>query len=243
MERKVFLAAPVYNPPQEAAEDKMAGTLVSAGFEVFRAGRDNLDVNPDKRREGLEAADLVVFNLDGLLPPGMMIMVLEGATNQVPIQFPPQIYQPLNAGWRAMGLSGQPVQKQKAIMLPGEAEAAQGAPTGMTVQLQPGIVVAKLGSAAPLNITDPNVLVELGLATYLKKPILCLAAGDVQCGAYVREDTVLLVESFEEYDEAVDRLAKTDNFQETLDTIRDERKNAETEESVEEEAQAEGATD
>jgi nucleoside 2-deoxyribosyltransferase len=237
MERKkVYLSAPVYNEPQGAAEEKMFEVLEAAGFNVFRAGRDDMDLLASKRAEKVEEADLLVFNLDGLMPPGAQIVAVGGVQVQLQVPFSPDIQEVINIGWAASGRADAASlsSKGKAILLPGEAEQASNAPTGMALGLPQGAIVAHLLSS-PMNITDPNVLVEIGMGVALGKAILCLAVGDVQCGAHVREETVTLMESFETFEDAVKRLSESEELDQVLATLREEKADV-IAETVEEEA-------
>jgi len=155
-----------------------------------------------------------------------MFEVLDGAGfsafRAARVGFPPEIQQVVNVGWAASGRADTLSSKGKAILLPGEAEQASNAPTGMQLGLPQGAIVAQLLSP-PMNITDPNVLVEIGMGVALGKPILCLAVGDVQCGAHVREESVTLMESFESFEDAVKRLSESEELEQTLATLREER--------------------
>lgn len=237
----VYLSAPVYNPAQDAAEEKMYDILTGAGFEVFRAARNGMDENPEERVQAIHRAHVLVFNLDGLLPPGASIHAIVNPQNKVEIPFTQDVQQIIDAGWAATGRGCGPRAKdRKVILLPGEVEQQANSPKGMAVGLPPGVILCQVASG-PMNITDPNALVEIGIGSTLNKPMVVLAVGDVQCGAHVQSN-VLLTESFEEFEGVVKTLSSCDGYAAAVDSCIAEKLRSEDggEEEVEEADESEG---
>lgn len=192
--RKVFISAPSNNELQQMGVDAIQKAVIAAGFEVIWLEMDE-NVKIEDRLAAVDSCDLFLGWVDGLLPKGVQIRAVGGMQQEVAMNFPPQIQQVVDAGWKALG-GAQSLQQKKAILLPGEVPDMDS-PKGFSMQLGQNTVLTTILSP-PINLPDGNILVEFGYALAKDIPVLVIAGGPAAAGDYIQPGAVAMVGDLED---------------------------------------------
>jgi nucleoside 2-deoxyribosyltransferase len=202
---RCYIASPFFNPSQIAGVRELEKALESCGYEVYSPCRDGKICPPNgsiaERQDAfkenccqIEAADLVVAWLDWLLQPGLQVRVIGDLADTLPVEFPPQIQQLVQAGAQAMGISFGA--SKKSILLPGEA--AQGeAPKGLNVVLQQPAALTTIHSPA-LNVPDSGTVWEVGYAYAQDVPVFSVSLIGQKLNIMLTESVVCHAVSMDE---------------------------------------------
>lgn len=180
MKHKVYLAAPAYNVAQSGGTSKIRSLIEDSGFEVT-------DV--------LGEATFTVAWLDGFLPPGQVLLHAMGVTNQIPVNFPPEVQAYIDAGFHATGRARIPPGGRKAIVLPGEVEEVADSPKGVTLGLTSGTLLVT--GVTRVNVPDSSVLIEVGMALEKGQVVVGLALAAPYIGPQSTHGLLVLTPSLD----------------------------------------------
>lgn len=199
---KLFLSCPVGNEPCSVIKKFIVSEAESAFSEV-----DQPDPNEEysKRVERIKDSDACLFCLDTLLPEGQGLFYLSGVVRgEMQIPIPPDMINLIGIGLQATGKAK--LVPKKGLILPGQQSGMEIAnlPTSFTIRNQ-DMVVGLTEGGISVNLTEPYVMFEYGVATAHEIPTVLLAMARPRIGPvadladlvyYNLKDTKAVLEEF-----------------------------------------------
>lgn len=197
-----YLAAPFFNEIQRSGVRELEGLIDQSGYDCFSASRDGVVCSPRgpraERRAAFEGNEQAMTNadvcfawVDWLLPTSDEVRQIQLITNQIQVNFPEPVKRLMQAGMAAGGRGSS-----KLIITPGEVSQDTQVPDGMTLKLEPDVVVRLKGPA--LNLPDSGTVFEVGYMYAIGKPIVTISFVGSKLNLMLAESVVAHATTLEE---------------------------------------------
>jgi hypothetical protein len=185
---KLYISSPFFNEPQVAMLDNLRLLAEGAGFQVLSPLDHKLDDGwTSNRIKDLKSADALFVWFDSLLPKGeFLFRVSDVIREEIQVPLPGEIINFISIGMQASGKAQ--LRPKQGLILPGQdprGMEVSNVPTAFTVRA-PGGVFARIIGPGAINLSEPMVMFEFGMAIAENIPVVGLGLAFPSVGPYHR---------------------------------------------------------